>query len=300
MNGRKWGVTMLFLTVMLAGSGCGKQQTAVEAKQGTLAKGAAIVSDIAEQQEASLSPHTGTTQQTPQAAPNKPYRSAAYPGYQGDAFATDSEMKALLRQAESYFNAKPFDVILEKGGNGAPGEMVAAFADTSITSVYRSLKSNAPGEVPILGLSIGQGVNVLNDHGLLWYENGQWRAQPYPQVPNNRKQKRAEVFKKANIGYGSFEELHQAGNRLAVVYSYSGTRMAQEVQLLQRDNGVWRILWLPTYDNWLQLLNTRIEFHDGINSFTEYHQEEQNKVVQWQEEWKLQGDQYVKVSSTKQ
>jgi hypothetical protein len=54
---------------------------------------------------------------------------------------------------------------------------------------------------------------------------------------------------------------------------------------------------VPTYEKWQTLWSARVEFQGGIDSFIVHRQDIYKPEDQWQEVWKLQGMQYVKVET---
>jgi hypothetical protein len=144
------------------------------------------------------------------------------------------------------------------------------------------------------------GANVVDAFGILWYENGAWKSQPYPQASPEIAQQRNQVLRQGPFCAGLVIELHHHENLLAVVNDLGrrGTRMAQEVQLLERDGETWRVAWVPTYETWQTLWSARVEFQDGIDTFIVHRQDIHNADHQWQEVWQRQGTQYLKVETT--
>jgi hypothetical protein len=159
---------------------------------------------------------------------------------------------------------------------------------------------DSKNEVPIITIGFGLGVNAVESHGLLWYENGNWQVQSYPQAPKETSESRLKQLQGSPYCSGNVVELHQKGDYIAVVYALGGgTHPRQEVHLLKRINNVWSVVWAPKYPDWSVLWDSQVEMKDGdINSFY-VHRRGMKSNEEWKEEWGLQGDKYVLLNNTK-
>lgn len=239
---------------------------------------------------------TPTTTQS--AVARESFYSAARPCVpQHDDTYLPTDLQTLLGEAERVFNAKPLAEILSQSGGEQPLPSVLLPGDPPVAIFY--LSTAEVGQAPVMVAQFGYGANVIDAFSILRYENGAWKAQPYPQASPEIAQQRNQVLSQGKFCGGLVVELHQRGNLLAVVNDLGrrGTRMAQEVHLLEREGDTWRVAWVPTYETWQTLRNARVEFQGGIDSFIVHHRDNDNPEHQWQEVWKLQGTQYVKVET---
>jgi hypothetical protein len=213
---------------------------------------------------------------------------------QQDGTYLTTDIQTLLGKTEQALNAKSLDEILPKGTNG----QILLPGSPQVSVFYLSLPD--PAQDPVLVAQFGYGANVIDAFGIFWYEDNAWKSQPYPQASSEIAQQRNQVLSSGPFCSGLVTELHQDGNLLAVVNDLGrrGTRGAQEVQLLRQDGETWSVVWVPTYDRWQTLWNSRVEFTDGIDSFIVHREDINNPEHKWEETWQLQGTEYVKVRET--
>jgi hypothetical protein len=130
-------------------------------------------------------------------------------------------------------------------------------------------------EVPILACQIGPFVNVIEAHALFWEQEGKWKAQLYPEaqapVTKARRDYFASLGENCPIGCaGGFKVLRQKGNLLLAVVDLSSvaSHSTEEVQLLERDNGQWKVLWVPVPETYRFSHYPRVSLPSaGIDSF---------------------------------
>jgi hypothetical protein len=267
----------MLLCVILVASGCTDSQADSQSKA-----------------TASLSASTSATPGLQSEAMRKSFQSAARPCTpKAEDTYLQTDLKTLLQESERVFNAKPLAGILSQSGSGKPLPSITLPTQPETAVFYRSSNST---EMPVIVAGFGYGANVVDAFGILWYEKGVWMSQPYPQTTPEIAQQRNQVLSQGPFCAGLVTEVHQQGNLLAVVNDLGkrGTCAAQEVQLIKLENGTWKVVWVPTYEEWRSLGNTQVEFQDGLNSFIAHYQDFNNPGHQWQEVWKLQGMEYVK------
>lgn len=209
------------------------------------------------------------------------------------------EINLLLNKVEKILNARDLTDIIDEGGTEAGGWII--LPESELAMWYRTSPKSA-NEVPIVAAQFGKGVNVITIHAILWYQDGEWKSQAYPRSKDPLiTKKRMETFQ-SNFGTGEFIELHQEDEYLAIIVNMGGggTHYAQEVQLLKRNNDRWEIVWVPVYDNWEILWDSVVEFKDGIQEFTVHRTDIKDPERKWTETWKLQGEEYVLVSTDRE
>lgn len=223
-----------------------------------------------------------------------PYPSALLPcGVQESL--TENEMRRLLNHAEQFAAGTKLPELMERSPNGKPLAATGLPEGVDITMVYRTEPANAPNEVPTLAVAFGRGVNLLEAHGLVWYDNGAWNSQPYPQAAADLTKKRQTVLAEGPLCGGVVTELHQEGNLMAAVVRYGQTQIGHEVQLLQRTGKGWRLVWAPTYKRWQDLWGADVKFQKGIEQFTVTRRDMQDETKITTEVWTLKGLGYERV-----
>jgi len=209
------------------------------------------------------------------------------------------EINSLLNKAERVLTDRELSNLILRGAINEDPKMYL-IPESELTMFYRISKPKSSNEVPIVAARFGEGANVTRIHAILWYQDGEWKSQAYP-ISNNPSltKKRMDIFEKSPFGSGDFIELRQKDKYLAIIVNMGGggTHYAQEVQLLKRNNDKWEIAWVPTYDNWEILWDSIVEFKNGIQEFTVHRTDIKDPEHKWTETWKLQGEQYVLVST---
>ena len=215
-----------------------------------------------------------------------------------DGTYLNADLQTLLSKAKRLFNDTPLaEIELPQAGERSVMLPPATPNDSGIVVPY-AISDSVTNPVMVAGF--GYGFNVIDAAGILWYEDGAWKSQPYPQAESEVASQRDRALTGSNSAFcsGLVIEVHQRGNLLAVVadLGYGGTGRAEEAQLLERKGETWKVAWVPTYENSKMVSGARVEFQDGIDSFVVYH-EDSKTAPQQTEVWKLQGSQYVKVES---
>ena len=242
------------------------------------------------------SPLRPTTQS---AAVRESFYSAArpcIPQQEGSYLPIDTQ--TLLSAAERVFNAKPlFETVVQSEQQQS---LLAITLPDYPQIAVRYLASYDLRSVPVMVAQFGYGVNTIDAFGILWYEDGVWKSQPYPQAAPEIAQQRNQVLSPSKFCSGLVIEMYQRRNLIAVVNDLGrrGTHPAQEVHLLEFDGETWKVAWVPTYEKWQTIWHSIVEFQDGIDSFIVHRAEKDNLEHRWQEVWERQGTQYVKVETT--
>ncbi|TCP55815.1 hypothetical protein EV586_103471 [Tumebacillus sp. BK434] len=194
--------------------------------------------------------------------------------------ATEVEMEGLAMDAKMYFQNHDLD-----------NQLSAPIREGSLITMFYQVGTSTP---TVVAAGIGLGVNDTPAHVLVWQSDGQWKAQPYPKASAEDTAQREETFKRSPYRFAKFKSLHQKGSLLAVVLEYGNSKAGQEVQLLRLENGVWRLVWLPTYVKWETLYNAQIEMQ-SIDSFIVHREDNQDPNHRWDEVWELRDDHYVQI-----
>ncbi|UJF35772.1 hypothetical protein [Paenibacillus hexagrammi] len=130
----------------------------------------------------------------------------------------------------------------------------------------------------MITVGFGLGANAIESHGLLWYEDGEWQAEPYPQAPMAISEQRGKQLQDSPYCSGNVTAIHQKDEYAAVVYALGlGTHPGQEVHLLKRTSNGWTVAWAPTYPDWSELWDARVDMTDDISAFT-VHRSDMKKI----------------------
>ncbi len=159
----------------------------------------------------------------------------------------------------------------ERAPSGVPGQILLrlqqtphdlALSENSLWHIGRTVAVQCKGalsrhadEVDVFTCQWGRGFNVMTDgHYLFWREGCTWHAQAYPP--------------QALRGSGYFSALRQSGRELLVVQDSAGggTRVRERVQLLQRGQRHWKVLWLSSPH--VEVDSSKVSLPDrGIDAF---------------------------------
>lgn len=226
-----------------------------------------------------------------------PFESVINPCQTDDQKQAEVDLKDLLNNAIKHFESK--DVLeLMKNPDGSIPIHMEKNPDGGVMGYKTAIMHNKE-EIPVIVTSLGLGFNDLAAHGVIWQENNTWYSQPYPQVEKNLADQRKKAFKNSPFCGRNILEIHPIDNLLLVLVEHGMTKAGQEVHLLQYKNGKWEAVWAPSYLRWEELYMTRIEFAPDKKSFTAYKTDIKNPNKQWEEVYKLDGLNFVLVSSTK-
>ncbi|ARU61479.1 hypothetical protein CBW65_11035 [Tumebacillus avium] len=194
--------------------------------------------------------------------------------------ATEAEMEGLAKDVELYFQ------------NQGPGKQLSApIRAGSLITMFYQMGTSTP---TVAAAGVGLGVNDMPAHVLAWQTAGQWKAQPYPQAGAADAAEREAIFNASPYRFAMFKSLYSKGDLLAVVLEYGNSKAGQEVQLLRLENGVWRLLWLPTYNKWETLYNAQVEMQ-GIDRFLVHREDNRDPNRRWDEVWELNDDHYEQI-----
>ncbi len=210
----------------------------------------------------------------------------------------------------------PEEVVTEQGLQRFSDDLWGRHSNLAFTCL--SAGPTGEGEVPVLACQWGPGFNVITGHGLFWYEDEEWHAQPYPD-PGGVLKIGGQVYPRPGQpcggGCGSgFSSLRQGGPLLAVVVNLTqtGTARTEEVHLLRRTGGKWVVVWVPYPGTWpyshtevgwpgdgisrLQVFSSSWWREDGINSL--FAESNAGLHRYFTQEWVLSGSRYWVVSET--
>lgn len=216
----------------------------------------------------------------------------------GYSVVAKQEIETFLQHTVEYFKSRPLSEIFAPSKQDLSLEMDSLQvpeAPQPITMTWTTVAPNSPEEVPVIVVNYGTESYTQNSTGILWLENGEWRAQPYPQTdPKTAKERRSVL--KGGFCKGAIIDARQEGNLLATSNDLGagGKKSAQEVHLLKRDASGWHVIWVPEYEDWSILWMSRVRFADdgGLRSYTVYRYDINKEENRWTETWELKEDYY--------
>lgn len=252
--------------------------------EGCEERSAETPTEIAQQEE---------IQAKPEMSEILPFTSAINPCNNPEQKRSESELAYLLDQARAIFAAKEASEWLKQADGSIPIRM-----EKNPNGGVMGYKVTTAQGMPVVVASLGLGFNDLVAHGILWYENGAWHAQPYPQTAEDLAKQREKAFTGGPFCGGNVLEAHPVDDKLLVLVEHGRTQAGQEVHLLQYKEGKWEVVWAPSYRSWEELHMTIIEIAPDKQSFTAHKTDIRNPDHQWNELWQLQNDKYEKAAST--
>lgn len=166
--------------------------------------------------------------------------------------SSDEPTKAIIKvvdQVVARLNALPIAEVLQ--------QHAIKLQDPAYILICAEAPKAGTTEIATIACQIGPFGNTIEAHVLFWKENETWTAQLYPQAEPSVARARRERFNngKGNCPVGcagGFKALRQQGDLLMAVVDVSSVSAhpTQEVHLLKREEGKWRILWVPTPDRY--------------------------------------------------